>query len=165
MPDEMDRILNLEATAAEAPKPKFTFERGESVRITDGPFYRDANDLKLLGIQSVAIMPNDTEYYPEDSLENMKLLATKMKYPFPYLFDDTQSVARDYGAVCTPDFFGYNSKLQLQYRGLLDESGSNPDKDDVQRNLYLAMKQVAESGVGPKEQIPSLGCSIKWRDS
>jgi peroxiredoxin len=135
------------------------------VKAINQKLVRDANDLKLLGIESVAIMPNDTKYYPEDSLENMKLLATKMKYPFPYLFDDTQSVARDYGAVCTPDFFGYNSKLQLQYRGLLDESGSNPDKDDVQRNLYLAMKQVAESGVGPKEQIPSLGCSIKWRDS
>jgi hypothetical protein len=109
-------------------------------------------------------MPNDTEYYPEDSLENMQRVAAEMAYPFPYLIDETQSVARAYGAVCTPDFFGYNDKLQLQYRGMLDESGKNPDRNDVRRDLYLAMKQVAQTGAGPKEQIPSMGCSIKWRN-
>ena len=124
---------------------------------------RDAHELKQLGIQSVAIMPNDTEYYPEDSLENMKRVAADMAYPFPYLLDETQSVARAYGAVCTPDFFGYNHKLQLQYRGMLDKSGRNADMNDVRRDLYLAMKQVALTGNGPTEQIPSIGCSIKWR--
>lgn len=125
---------------------------------------RDAQDLKLFGIQSVAIMPNDTEYYPEDSLENMQRVASNMAYPFPYLIDETQTAARNYGAVCTPDFFGYNSKLQLQYRGMLDESGTNSDKKDTRRDLFLAMKQVAQTGAGPKEQIPSIGCSIKWRN-
>jgi peroxiredoxin len=134
------------------------------VKAVNHKLVRDAHDLEKLGIQSVAIMPNDTEYYPEDSLENMKRVAADMAYPFPYLIDETQSVARAYGAVCTPDFFGYNSKLQLQYRGMLDESGKNPDKNDVRRDLYLAMKQVAQTGVGPKEQIPSMGCSIKWRN-
>ncbi len=135
------------------------------VKAINHKLVRDAQDLKKLGIQSVAIMPNDTEYYPEDSLENMIRVAASMAYPFPYLLDETQSVARAYGAVCTPDFFGYNRQLELQYRGRLDESGKNPDKNDVQRDLYLAMKQVAETGIGPKEQIPSIGCSIKWRDS
>jgi peroxiredoxin len=134
------------------------------VKAVNHKLVRDAHDLEQLGIHSVAIMPNDTEYYPEDSLENMKRVAANMAYPFPYLFDETQSVARAYGAVCTPDFFGYNSKLELQYRGMLDESGKNPDMNDVRRDLYLAMKQVAQTGAGPKEQIPSMGCSIKWRN-
>jgi peroxiredoxin len=134
------------------------------VKAINHKLVRDARDLEQLGIQSVAIMPNDTEYYPEDSLENMKRVAASMAYPFPYLIDETQSVARAYGAVCTPDFFGYNSKLELQYRGMLDESGKNSDRNDVRRDLYLAMKQVAQTGAGPKHQIPSMGCSIKWRD-
>lgn len=125
---------------------------------------RDAHDLELLGIQSVAIMPNDTEFYPEDDLENMQRVAAKMAYPFPYLVDETQSVARAYGAVCTPDFFGYNARLQLQYRGRLDERGVNSHRNEVRRDLYLAMKQVAQTGTGPKDQIPSVGCSIKWRN-
>jgi hypothetical protein len=135
------------------------------VQAVNHKLVRVAHDLEKLGIQSVAIMPNDTEYYPEDSLENMIQMAADMAYPFPYLFDETQSVARAYGAVCTPDFFGYNNRLELQYRGRLDESGKHPDKGDVRRDLYLAMKQVAQTGAGPKEQIPSMGCSIKWRNS
>jgi len=135
------------------------------VQAVNHKLVRDAHDLEKLGIQSVAIMPNDTEYYPEDSLENMIHMAADKAYPFPYLLDETQSVARAYGAVCTPDFFGYNDRLELQYRGRLDESGKHPDKGDVRRDLYLAMKQVAETGAGPKEQIPSMGCSIKWRNS
>jgi peroxiredoxin len=134
------------------------------VKAINHKLVRDARDLEKLGIQSVAIMPNDTEFYPEDSMENMKRVAAEMAYPFPYLLDETQSVARAYGAVCTPDFFGYNARLQLQYRGMLDESGKNPDRNDVRRDLYLAMKQVAQTGVGPLEQIPSMGCSIKWRN-
>jgi len=125
---------------------------------------RDTRQLEALGINSVAIMPNDTEYYPEDSLENMQRVATEMGYPFPYLKDETQQVARAYGAVCTPDFFGYNSRLELQYRGRLDASGRWPGSGDEQRELYQAMKQVAETGTGPENQIPSIGCSIKWRN-
>ncbi len=97
--------------------------------------------------------------------ENMRAVSAEFDFPFPYLIDETQDVAKAYGAVCTPDFFGYNSKLELQYRGMLDESGKNLDTNDVRRDLYLAMKQVAETGAGPKEQIPSIGCSIKWRNS
>ncbi len=135
------------------------------VKAINHKLVRDAQDLKQLGIESVAIMSNDVDYYPEDSLENMKLVAASMAYPFPYLLDETQLVARAYGAVCTPDFFGYNSQLELQYRGMLDESGKNSDREDVRRDLYLAMKQVAETGTGPVEQIPSIGCSIKWRNT
>ena len=134
------------------------------VKAINHKLVRDALDLEWLGIQSVAIMPNDTEYYPEDSLENMQRVAADMVYPFPYLVDQTQSVARAYGAVCTPDFFGYNAKLELQYRGMLDESGKNSDMNDVRRDLFLALKQVAQTGAGPKEQNPSMGCSIKWRN-
>ena len=126
---------------------------------------RDAHDLEQLGIRSVAIMPNDVEYYPEDSFENMIRVAAEMAYPFPYLMDESQSVSRAYGAVCTPDFFGYNSRLELQYRGRLDESRKHTDKGDVRRDLYLAMKMVAQTGQGPKDQIPSMGCSIKWRNN
>lgn len=135
------------------------------VKAINHKLVRDAHDLKQLGINSVAIMPNDTEFYPEDSFENMVRVALEMDYPFPYLIDRTQSVARAYGAVCTPDFFGYNRKLELQYRGRLDESGKHADTGEVRRDLYLAMKQVAQTGSGPKEQIPSMGCSIKWRNS
>lgn len=126
---------------------------------------RDAKELESLGVKSVAIMPNDTEYYPEDSFENMQRVAREVGYSFPYLIDEKQEVARAYGAVCTPDFFGYNSRLELQYRGRLDASGRWPDRGATERELYQAMKQVAESGKGPENQIPSIGCSIKWRDN
>lgn len=135
------------------------------VQAINSKLVRDATELKPLGINCVAIMPNDTEYYPEDSFENMQRVATELGYPFPYLIDETQEVAREFGAVCTPDFFGYNSKLELQYRGRLDESGRWPGKGDEKRELFLAMKQVAETGKGPENQIPSIGCSIKWRDN
>ena len=110
-------------------------------------------------------MPNDVKFYPEDSFENMIRVAEEMAYPFPYLIDEAQSVSRAYGAVCTPDFFGYNSRLELQYRGRLDESGKHADKGDVRRDLFLAMKQVAQTGAGPEDQVPSMGCSIKWRNN
>jgi peroxiredoxin len=125
---------------------------------------RDTRELASIGVNSVAIMSNDTQAYPEDSFENMQRVAREMDYPFPYLMDATQDVARAYGAVCTPDFFGYNAALELQYRGRLDESGRRPDAGDVPRELFLAMKQVAETGRGPESQVPSIGCSIKWRD-
>ena len=124
---------------------------------------RDAAALAPLGIETVAICSNDAVSYPEDSFENMQRVARELAYPFPYLLDATQEVARSYGAVCTPDFFGYNADLELQYRGRLDESGRQPDVGEVTRELFQAMKQVAETGRGPEQQIPSIGCSIKWR--
>ncbi len=125
---------------------------------------RDARELKPLGINCVAIMSNDAAEYPEDSFENMAALASRLDFPFPYLLDDTQQVAKAYGAVCTPDFFGYNGDMQLQYRGRLDASRKEAAPADARRDLFEAMKQVAESGEGPGEQIPSMGCSIKWRE-
>lgn len=124
---------------------------------------RDTNELKALGINSVAIMSNDVNEYPEDAFDNMKQLAREQAFSFPYLYDETQQVAQVYGAVCTPDFFGYNSDLQLQYRGRLDASRKEAAASDVRRDLFEAMKQVAETGHGPENQIPSMGCSIKWR--
>lgn len=124
---------------------------------------RDARELKALGINSVAISANDTENYPEDSFDNMQRVARENDFPFPYLFDESQTVAQAYGAICTPDFFGYNKDLELQYRGRLDASRKQAASADVRRDLFEAMKQVAETGHGPAEQIPSMGCSIKWR--
>jgi peroxiredoxin len=124
---------------------------------------RDTNELKSFGINSVAIMANDAEEYPEDSFENMQRVAQEQEFSFPYLYDESQQVAQAYGAVCTPDFFGYNKDLQLQYRGRLDASRKQAAEPDVKRDLFESMKQVAESGRGPENQIPSMGCSIKWR--
>ena len=107
-------------------------------------------------------MSNDVEKYPEDSFENMKIFATKNNFTFPYLIDDTQKVAKDYGAVCTPDFFGFNNKLELQYRGRLDNSGISGE-ELTEKELLNAMNQIANTGLGPKKQIASMGCSIKWR--
>jgi peroxiredoxin len=126
---------------------------------------RDTSELMRYGINSVAIMSNDPAEYEEDSFDNMKRVAKEFGYPFPYLLDETQQVAKDYGAVCTPDFFGYNSSMQLQYRGRLDASRKEAAAADVKRDLFDAMVQVAETGRGPAEQIPSMGCSIKWKDS
>ena len=124
---------------------------------------RDTSELMELGINSVAIMPNDTVAYPEDSFENMLQISNEFNFPFPYLLDETQEVARAYDAVCTPDFFGYNADLELQYRGRLDAAGPKSDDDSQTRELFEAMKQVAETGRGPQHQVPSMGCSIKWR--
>ena len=123
---------------------------------------RDCAELQAFGISTMAIMPNDTEAYPEDSFENMKAFAARHRFPFPYAIDRTQDVARAYGAACTPDFFGFNAALELQYRGRIDDAG--PRGTEVKRReLFEAMKRVAETGRGPADQIPSMGCSIKWR--
>ena len=124
---------------------------------------RDVNDLRPLGINAVAISSNDTVHYPEDSFDNMKRFAEAHEFSFPYLFDESQEVARAYDAVCTPDFFGFNADLGLQYRGRLDESRKDAAPKNVRRDLFEAMKQIAETGQGPREQIPSIGCSIKWK--
>lgn len=124
---------------------------------------RDTRELAEHGVNSVAIMSNDPSEYEEDSFENMQAIAQQYQFPFPYLLDETQAVAKAYGAVCTPDFFGYNSELKLQYRGRLDASRKETAAADVNRDLFDAMVQVAETGRGPEQQIPSMGCSIKWK--
>ena len=124
---------------------------------------RDTNELKALGVNSVAIMANDVTEYPEDSFENMLKVAQLQKFSFPYLLDASQQVAKRYGAVCTPDFFGYNKQFELQYRGRLDDSGSNHERSSAPRELFEAMQEIALSGRGPQQQAASMGCSIKWR--
>ena len=118
-------------------------------RVIDG-VVRDCKALAPLGIGSIAVMSNDPADYPEDSFENMKRVAREKVFPFPYVIDETQDVARAYDTVCTPEFFGFNAALELQYHGRFDE-------------MFKAMKQIAETGNGPKEQIPAVGCSIKWK--
>lgn len=124
---------------------------------------RDTKELMDYGVNSVAIMSNDPTEYEEDSFENMQKISQQYDFPFPYLLDETQQVAKAYGAVCTPDFFGYNASMALQYRGRLDESRKETAADNVKRDLFDAMKQVAQAGRGPEQQIPSMGCSIKWK--
>ena len=124
---------------------------------------RDANELKAYGINTVTISSNDADHYPEDSFDNMKRFAKAHGFTFPYLYDESQEVARRYDAVCTPDFFGFNGKLELQYRGRLDASRKEAGPADARRELFEAMKQVAETGTGPREQTASMGCSIKWK--
>ena len=123
----------------------------------------DVKEVQAMGIGTAAILSNDATAYPEDSFENMQRLAREKALPFPYLHDPTQVVARAFDAVCTPDFFGYNAQLELQYRGRLDASGRNPAPPDAPRELFAAMRQIAETGLGPREQTASIGCSIKWR--
>jgi hypothetical protein len=124
---------------------------------------REVNEFMPLGINAVAIMSNDPTDYPEDSFENMRKVSETFEFPFPYLLDESQAIAKAYGAVCTPDFFGYNADLELQYRGRLDASRKDTAPADARRDLFEAMKQVAETGRGPEDQIPSIGCSIKWK--
>ncbi len=126
---------------------------------------RDARDLQALGIGVVAISSNDAVAYPQDSFQNMALLAADRGFPFPYLQDADQTVARAYGAACTPDFFGFDAGGGLQYRGRLDASRKEAGPPDLRRDLFEAMKTVAGTGKGPITQIPSMGCSIKWKDA
>ncbi|ETD84472.1 thioredoxin family protein [Rhodobacter capsulatus] len=125
---------------------------------------RDAEALMDLGIGVAAISSNDVGTYPQDGPEPMARLAAERGFRFPYLFDETQAVAKAYDAICTPDFFGFNAEDALQYRGRLDASGRQPGPADARRELYEAMVRVAETGQGPRDQIASLGCSIKWKD-
>tara|TARA_A100000164_G_C21680387_1_gene664022 strand:+ start:25 stop:579 length:555 start_codon:yes stop_codon:yes gene_type:complete len=122
----------------------------------------DINELKKSGILTVAIMSNDTKNYPEDSFENMLSFSKLHKFSFPYLFDQTQEVAKKFGAVCTPDFFGYNKNLKLQYRGRFKELRELTPVKKGESDLKLAMKMISKSQNGPKEQVPSMGCNIKW---
>jgi thiol-disulfide isomerase/thioredoxin len=124
---------------------------------------RDARELAPLGIGVVAISANDAISYPDDSFPNMKAFAAHHGLPFPYLYDESQAVARAYGAVCTPDFFGFDAGLKLAYRGRLDASRNAPAPAGARRELFEAMRLIAETGAGPAEQFPAVGCSIKWR--
>lgn len=124
---------------------------------------RDARDLQAKGVGVVAISANDVHDYPQDGPEQMAAEAARHGFTFPYLYDESQSVARAYGAECTPDFFGYNAAGELQYRGRLDASRRTAGPVDARRDLYEAMVLIAETGRGPKDQVPSMGCSIKWK--
>jgi peroxiredoxin len=135
------------------------------VRAVIDRIVRDCRELEPFGIASIAVMSNDTDAYPADSFEKMKEFAAENGFTFPYVIDESQDVARAYGAVCTPDFFGFNKDLELQYRGRLDSSGREPAAADVRRELFDAMVQIAETGRGPAEQVASIGCSIKWRQA
>lgn len=124
----------------------------------------DLRELKALGINAIAIQSNDAATYPDDSFERMKEVAAEFDFPFPYVLDETQEVAKAYEAVCTPDFFGFNNKLELQYRGRFDESRKETAESST-RDLFNAMKLIAETGQGPREQVSSIGCSIKWKEA
>lgn len=123
---------------------------------------RDGAELQAMGIGVAAICSNDPVSYPEDNFANMIRMAEGKGFPFPYLHDASQSVARAYDAVCTPDFFGFNSDLGLQYRGRLDASRIQPAAPDAPRELFDAMSRIAATGTGPEDQFPAMGCSIKW---
>jgi peroxiredoxin len=122
----------------------------------------DCENLRTLGIESLAICSNDSINYPEDSFDKMIEFSKKYSFNFPYLIDETQEIANKYDAVCTPDFFGYNKNLELQYRGRIRELKDLKAVRAGKSDLYKAMKQISETDLGPKEQIPSMGCGIKW---
>lgn len=133
------------------------------VKTVIGRLVEDCRYLQEQGIGCVAIMPNDTIAYPADSFDNMKMFARMHNFPFPYLLDESQDTARAYGAVCTPDIFGFNAAGTLCYRGRVDSAGPNEAGPDTVRELRNAMMRIAETGEGPAQQVPSMGCSIKWR--
>jgi hypothetical protein len=133
------------------------------VKAVIGRMVQDARELKGEGVGFAAICSNDASTYPEDSFENMQAFAKNHGLPFPYLHDEDQSVARTYGAVCTPDFFGYDAERRLKYHGRLDEGRTAPPSSSAPRELLEAMRSVAATGFAPSEQKPSMGCSIKWK--
>ncbi|NNE38380.1 MAG: thioredoxin family protein [Gammaproteobacteria bacterium] len=133
------------------------------VKAIQDKLVEDALKLQEVGVNSVAIMSNDTASFPDDSFENMQKISEQFNYPFPYLLDESQEIARAYGAVCTPDFFGYNRDMKLQYRGRLDDTTPSNSTPDARRDLVEAMQMIADTGKGPEEQTASMGCSIKWR--
>tara|TARA_B100000674_G_scaffold5879_1_gene4737 strand:- start:4909 stop:5460 length:552 start_codon:yes stop_codon:yes gene_type:complete len=125
---------------------------------------KEADELSLISINTIAIMSNDVSNYPEDSFENMKLFAEKYKFNFPYLYDESQQVAKNFNAVCTPDFFGFDRNLKLKYRGRIDSKVMNSDSNlENNRELFNAMIKIKNEGSGPEKQFNSIGCSIKWK--
>ena len=135
------------------------------VKAVIGRLVRDAQELAPLGVTTIAICSNDAVAYPEDSYEAMQRFANDRALPFPYLHDASQAVAGAYGAICTPDFFGFDATLGLQYRGQLDASRRETAPAGARRDLFEAMRAIAQTGHGPNEQSPSIGCSIKWRET
>ena len=125
---------------------------------------KDIGELSKRGIGAIAIMPNDPKRQPEDSLDNMKVFAKSHTFSFPYVIDESQQTARDYAAVCTPEFFGFDPALSLQYHGRFDSSGKGPAGPETKRELFDAMLMIAETRKGPVQQVPSIGCSVKWRE-
>ena len=125
---------------------------------------KEADELLKHSINTIAIMSNDVTNYPEDSFDNMKIFSEKYKFNFPYLYDETQEVAKKYKAVCTPDFFGFDKNLKLKYRGRIDSAVMNSNQNsNIQRDLFNAMIKIKNEGVGPSNQLNSIGCSIKWK--
>jgi len=165
LPDPSGREFSLEDCAGEnGTLVMFLCNHCPYVQAILGRIARDTAELREHGVGSVAIMPNDAARYPADSPPRMAALAQQAGFGFPYLYDESQDVAQRYGAVCTPDFFGYNADFELQYRGRLDSSTSRAAPADAPRELFDAMLQIARAGRGPRGQNSSQGCSIKWRD-
>jgi peroxiredoxin len=135
------------------------------VRAVIARIVRDAADLAEHGVGFAAVSSNDAGAYPDDSFDNMARFAATHRFGFAYLYDEDQSVARAYGAACTPDFFGFNARRELQYRGRLDASRRDAGPSDLRRDLYEAMLEVARTGQGPRDQVASIGCSIKWKNA
>ena len=158
-----DKIIKLEdITGKNGTLIMFICNHCPYVKAVTKDIVEDCKNLKKYGINSIAICSNDPVNYPEDSFENMIIFGKKHNFSFPYLIDDTQNVAKKYEAVCTPDFFGYNENLELQYRGRMRELKELKPVRSGESDLYIAMKQISETGNGPKDQIPSMGCNIKW---
>ena len=159
-----DKILKLEdMTGKNGTLIMFICNHCPYVKAVTKDIVEDCKNLENFGISSIAICSNDSVNYPEDSFENMVKFAKGNNFGFPYLTDETQEVAKAYDAVCTPDFFGYNRNLELQYRGRMRELKKLIPVRSGESDLFQAMKQIAETGKGPKEQIPSAGCGIKWK--
>ena len=159
-----DKILKLEdITGKNGTLIMFISNHCPYVKAVTKDIVEDCKNLENFGISSIAICSNDSVNYPEDSFENMVKFAKGNNFGFPYLTDETQEVAKSYDAVCTPDFFGYNKNLELQYRGRMRELKKLIPVRSGESDLFQAMKQIAETGKGPKEQIPSAGCGIKWK--
>ena len=159
-----DKILKLEdMTGKNGTLIMFICNHCPYVKAVTKDIVEDCKNLKKYGINSIAICSNDPVNYPEDSFENMVKFAKENYFDFPYLTDETQEVAKSYDAVCTPDFFGYNKNLELQYRGRMRELKKLIPVRSGESDLFQAMKQIAETGKGPKEQIPRAGCGSKWK--
>lgn len=166
LPDTAGRIWTLEDCRGQhGTLVMFICNHCPYVKAVLDRLLRDTAELAESGVASVAIMSNDFSRYPQDGPEPMARLAEEKKFPFPYLLDESQAVARAYGAVCTPDFFGYDAGLGLQYRGRIDAGGIQSPPADAPRELFDAMVMVARTGRGPATQVPSIGCSIKWRQA
>lgn len=164
LPDPSGRVWSLDECRGErGTVVMFICNHCPYVRSAIGRIVRDCSDLRALGVASVAIMPNDYESYPRDGPSEMARFAEVHGLDFPYLVDASQAVARAYGAVCTPDFFGYDRELGLAYRGRLDAGNPSGTPANAPRELFEAMRRVAEGETPPAEQHPSMGCSIKWR--